>query len=487
MKVSIKIKSSIFFAVLLLLTVGLLSILVLKGIQNNQIKDYETYLATQTKIANTYIRQMDITEPIEDEEDFLYKRGRQLLNQLNSINGMYTILYDMNGEEIVKSMQYDSSNVDKDILSYALEGHIAYEVVGNYVQYMAPIYNVNQIGVISFKYSIKNSADFYNYIKHLFITIGAVVFIFSFGAAYFYFNIFSKNIVKLKKDTLDIKKGLYNNIIPLKTNDELGELSEGIYYMSNQIEKNIKSMEEEQKKLKLAVEKLKILEKQQRNFIGNITHEFKTPLTVIKAYIDLMDMYMDDPNLIIDAKINIKKEAGRLYEMVEKILHLSSLQKYDFEFQCENIDIKDVIEEICKRMEGKAKKFDISISTDLNSGIILGDKENLEHIFINLIDNAIKYNNQQGKIIIKSYTQNENVFIEISDTGIGIPKESRDKIFEPFYIVNKDRSKDVGGTGLGLPLVKELIEKQKGTITLSDISENGTTFLISFPILATIK
>ena len=481
MKISIKIKSSIFLAVLLLFTVGLLSILVLKGIQNNQVKDYETYLATQTKIANTTIRQMDITEPIEDEEDFLRKRGRQLLNQLNSINGMVTILYDMNGEEIVKSMQYDTSTIDKDVLSYALEGHIAYEVVGNYVLYMAPIYNVDQIGVIRFKYSIKNSTDFYNDIKYLFMTIGAIVFIFSFGAAYFYFNIFSKNIIKLKKDTSDIKKGLYNNIVPLKRKDELGELSEGIYYMSNQIEKNINGMKDEQQKLKLAVEKLKALEKQQRTFIGNITHEFKTPLTVIKAYIDLMDMYVDDPDLIIDAKVNIKKEAQRLYEMVEKILHLASLQKYDFEFQCENIDIKDVIEEICTRMKGKAKKFDISIITNLQSGIILGDKENLEHIFINLIDNAIKYNKPQGKIIIKSYTQNKNVFIEISDNGIGIPKESRDKIFEPFYTVNKDRSKDAGGTGLGLPLVKDLIEKQKGTITVMDTRVNGTTFLISFP------
>jgi len=134
-------------------------------------------------------------------------------------------------------------------------------------------------------------------------------------------------------------------------------------------------------------------------------------------------------------------------------------------------------------MEGKAHKFNISIIKKLQSGFIIGDKENLMHIFINLIDNAIKYNEVHGKIFINSYTKNKKVFIEVSDTGIGIPKEEREKIFEPFYTVYRDRSKNNGGTGVGLSLVKELIEKQKGSIVLLDTKEKGSTFIISFPVL----
>ncbi|MCM1992223.1 HAMP domain-containing sensor histidine kinase [Oceanirhabdus seepicola] len=483
MKSSIKIKFSVFLALLLLLTVSILSTLVLSGIRNNQKKNYEMYLAQQTKIANTYIQQMYLTESIKDKEEFLQKNAQQLALQLNSINAMYVEIYDINGKELVNSMSYNIRDDVKDILSHAQKDQIAYKIVGDYVEYMAPLYNVDQIGVIQFHYSLKKDIKFYTDIKSLFISIGAVVFVLSFMSAYFYFNRFSKSIVKLKEDTMDIKRGLYTSIIPLKRKDELGELSEGIYYMSGEIEKNINKMEMEQQNLKLAVEKLRALEKQQKIFIGNITHEFKTPLTVIKTYMDLLDMYSDDPNLLKDAKVNIVKETQRLNEMVEKSLHLSSLQKYDFEFECEKIDVKEILEEICSRMHGKAHKFNISLIKNLESGFILGDKENLMHIFINLIDNAIKYNKVNGQIFINSYTKDKKVFIEVADTGIGIPKESRDKIFEPFYTVNKDRAKKHGGTGLGLSLVKELIEKQKGTILLLDTQEKGTTFLISFPTL----
>ncbi len=483
MKGSIKVKFSVFLALLLLLTVSILSTLVLRGVRNNQKNDYEMYLAQQVKIANTYIKQMYLEESIDNTEEFLQNNAQQLALQMNSISGMYIGIYDMGGRELTDFLAANIREDVEDILSHARNNQIVYKIVGEYIEYMAPLYNENQIGVIQLHYSLKKDIQFYNDIKNLFISIGFGVFVFSFIIAYFYFNRFSKSIVKLKKDTVDIKMGLYSSIVPLKRKDELGDLSEGIYYMSNQIEKNIKTMETEQQNLKLAVEKLGALEKQQKTFIGNITHEFKTPLTVIKTYMDLLELYSDDSNLLEEAKVNIAKEAQRLNEMVEKSLHLSSLEKYDFEFECREIDVKDILEEICSRMQGKAQKFNITLTKKLESGVILGDKENLMHIFINLIDNAIKYNEVNGEIFIKSFTKDKKVFIEVSDTGIGIPKEAREKIFEPFFTVNKDRSKNHGGTGLGLSLVKELIEKQKGTIMILDTKEKGTTFLISFPSL----
>jgi len=482
MKISIKIKSSAFLASLLILTVSVLSILVLRGIKNNQQKEYEEYLARQAKIANTYIKQMHLTESINDEDKFLERNAQELVRQLNSINGMRAVIYDMEGREIVSSMAFNDTTKNKEIISYSLKGNITYEVRGNTIVYVAPLYHESQIGAIKFEYSIENETNFYNEIKSLFISIGFTVFIFSFIGGYFYFNRYVKCILKLKKDALNIKNGLYNSIVPYNRNDELGELSEGIYYMSNEIEKNIKEIQEKHEKFQLALEKVKKLEKQQRTFIGNITHEFKTPLTVIKAYSDLLEMYSDDPSLLQDAKENISKETQRLYEMV-KTLYLSSLEKYDFELEAEKIDIKEVLDDICSRMKGKAQKFNVSVMTDIQSAIILGDRESLVHIFTNLIDNGIKYNEPQGVLSINSYSKDKYLCIEISDTGIGIPKESKEKIFEPFYTVNKDRSKKYGGIGLGLSIVKELIEKQNGTISIKDNEIKGTTFVISFPIL----
>lgn len=472
MKISIKVKFSIFLAIILLFTVSILSVLVLRGIKTNQMKEYEIYLANQVKIANNYINQMDNENP------------QKLKSQLDLVQKLDSTIYDMNGNQLTQDNAIINNKFNKkDIVNTALKDQIAYKVIDEYIQYAAPIYKDNkQIGVIGIDYNIKKGIDFYNDIKLLFIKIGTITFIFSFIVVYFYFDRFSKSIIKLKKDTMHIKSGDYDKVTVIKRNDELGELSDGIFYMSTQIEVNINKIKHEKEKLQLVLEKLKEIEKQQKNFIGNITHEFKTPLTVIKTYMDLIDIYPDDEKLINDAKVNITKETQRLCEMVEKILHLSSMQKYNFEINCEEVDVKNILDEICIRMQGKVKKFNLELITNLQSGIILGDKENLIHIFINLIDNAIKYNKYDGKIFVNSYTKGNKVAIEIADTGIGIPIDEMDKIFEPFYTISKDRSREHGSTGIGLSLVKELVEKQNGSIMLLK-DKKETTFLIKFPKL----
>ncbi len=483
MKVSIKVKFSMFSAILLLLTVIILSTLVLRGIKNNQVKEYEIYLANQVKITNNYINQINSENPTENGEEFLKLNAQKLKYQLDLLHKIDSTIYGIDGKKLTKDTGFNKEFNVKEMVSSALDDQIVYQVVDEYIYYTAPLYkDNNQIGVIEIDYNIKKGIDFYNNIQLLFIKIGTVTFLLSFACSYFYFDRFSRSIIRLKKDTLYIKSGLYNKITPIKRNDELGELSDGIYYMSTQIEENINKIKDEKEKLQLVLQKLREVEKQQKNFIGNITHEFKTPLTVIKTYMDLIDIYPDDIKLINDAKVNIVKETQRLCEMVEKILHLSSLQKYNFEINCEEIDVKDILEEICCRMQGKVKKFNLELITNLQSGIMLGDKENLMHIFINLIDNAIKYNKIDGKIFVGSYIKDNKVTIEISDTGIGIPIQEIDKIFEPFYTISKSRSKEHSSTGLGLSLVKELVERQNGSIRLLK-DKKETTFLIEFPNL----
>lgn len=483
MRVSIKLKSSMFLAVLLLLTVSILSILVLQGIKNNQQKHYEDFLDQQSKIANLYLRQSYLTENSLEVKEFFHKNGQELSRQLSITSGMHVILYDTEGKELGNSVPLANISDVKDTLKYALTGKTAYEIVESSLCYLSPLYiEDKQIGVVRFNYSLRDGIDFYNNIKRLFYNIGTIIFVLSFIIGYFYFNRLADGILKLKKSSDKIRLGQYNSIVTLKRKDELGELSEGIYYMSNQIEKNITDMKVEQEKLKLAVEKLKLLEKQQKHFIGSITHEFKTPLTVIKAYVDLIEKYSDDPGFINDAKVNIGKETQRLCDMVEKTLHLASLEKFDFEFTSERIEVKDILKDICERMKGKAEKFGLDLYTDLQSANILADREGFTQVITNLLDNAIKYNESDGKIFVKSYIENDKVGIEIKDTGIGIPKEMREKVFEPFYTVNKDRSRQSGGTGLGLSLVKDLVEKQHGTINIMNKEEKGTTFLILFPL-----
>jgi signal transduction histidine kinase len=212
-----------------------------------------------------------------------------------------------------------------------------------------------------------------------------------------------------------------------------------------------------------------------------VTHEFKTPLTSIKAYLDLLEMYPDDDELLETAQTNIKSETERLYEMVDKVLQLSTLEKYDFEYNPEKIEIKQITSSVLQSLSGKMNKFGIKLEAELTEAYVNADKDSIIIILVNLLDNAIKYNKIDGKIFVKNYIHEEQVYIEIIDTGIGIPKEAVTRVFEPFYTVDKNRSRQSGGAGLGLSLVKKYIDKQGGSIKLINSDDNGTTFRISFP------
>lgn len=337
------------------------------------------------------------------------------------------------------------------------------------------------MGVVQLQYPLKNAQAFQQTLRNLFLTTGAAVLLLSFITGYLYFNRAAVAISRLKKAAESIRRTEYIPAPPLERRDELGELAEGIYYMSREIESSIAAKDEEQRKLQLAVTKLQALEQQQKQYIGNISHEFKTPLTSIKAYVDLLNMYDDDPQLLLEAKISIAKETDRLYEMVDKVLQLTALEKYDFESQAERFEAAEGLQDICGRMNGKAERFGLTLTLEAEPAHIWIDKESFMHIFINLIDNAIKYNVPGGTVSLRSEVREDRVEITVSDTGIGIPSEAREKIFEPFFTVNRDRARASGGTGLGLSLVRNLVEKQGGSIALLETEGEGSAFRLSFP------
>ncbi|GGF96469.1 sensor histidine kinase [Paenibacillus abyssi] len=483
MKISIKLKLSIVLAGLLIATVGVLSQLVLQGIERNQRLAVENELAKHSEIANLRARQTYLMYERVEDRIFLQRRGQELAMDISRLSGLTVIIYNAEGREVGNSLQLIEMPSVEDTLSYALQGKTAYQISGESLVYMAPLYGSSgQIGVVQFHYSLKSNQAFYQAIERLFLTAGLVVLVAGFLLGYVYFHRFAAVIYKLRNAAESIRQGSFLKQQPIKRGDELGELSQGIFYMSREMEHHIKAMEDEQRKLKLAIEKLQALEQQQKQFIGNISHEFKTPLTSIKAYVDLLDMYRDDPKLIEEAHMNIGKETERLHEMVEKVLQLSALEKYDFEMQPEPVEIKELLLDICGRMRGKAAKFGLGLEISLEPAVLWADRESLMHIFINVIDNAIKYNVPDGHIKVQSEVDSGRVRIQVIDTGIGIPEEVRDKIFEPFFTVNKDRSRGSGGTGLGLSLVKRLVEKQRGELTIHSGDQQGTIFMITFPI-----
>ncbi|WP_339284672.1 HAMP domain-containing sensor histidine kinase [Paenibacillus sp. FSL R5-0486] len=489
MRVSIKLKFSVFLAALLILTVVVLSSLVLRGIERNQQSQIEGILSQQTRLVNLNVRQSYYTESVHLEQDvFLQQNGRRLAQELANSTGLPIALYDMKGQQVGSSISSGESAIVQDTLNYALQNKIAYHEQGDTLLYAAPLDGPDgQMGAVWMQYPVQSYHEFYTRILQLFIWAGITVVALSFILGYLFYNRFAVAITRLKKSADSIREGHYITESPLKRKDELGELGQGIYYMSTSIQQNITAMHAEQQKLQLAIEKLQALEQQQKQYIGNISHEFKTPLTSIKAYVELLDMYKDDPQLLDDATSNIGKETERLYEMVEKVLHLSALEKYDFENQAEDVEVSALLRDACGRMRGKAEKFALKMELDLEPAVIRSDRESLMHIFINMLDNAIKYNVPDGVIRVKNelWRQERQAVIRIYNSGMPIPAEAQEKIFEPFYTVNKDRARKTGGTGLGLSLVKQFVEKQGGTITLlpGDPEDGeGVTFQLMFPL-----
>lgn len=482
MRTSIKMKFSIFLAILLLFTVLILSLLVLKGIKKNQQDQYEQYFARQAQTANIYFMQTILAESNKIPQEYLASKGREFAEQLELISGQPVVLYDRTGTAVNKKITPAEAGNIKRTLEFALNNKTAYLVEKDSLYYLTPLRaGKEQVGVVQFYYSLSGNLEFYGRIRQLFFYIGGGIFLLSFLLAYVYFNSFANVIIRLEKTVGRIREGDYNTAI-LTRRDEIGRLSEGIHAMSARIQKTIGDMEEEQKKLTLAVKKLSLLDRQQKQFIGNVTHEFKTPLTSIKAYIDLMEMYPEDESLLETAKESIKSETAQLYEMVVKVLQLSALEKYEFEYNREKIELKETILAVVTSLKGKFEKFNIKLETGLTEAYVEADKDSLMIVLMNLFDNAVKYNKTGGSISVKSYPEKNQAVIEIADTGIGIPEEFVANIFEPFYTVDKNRSRQYGGVGLGLSLAKKHAEAQGGSLTLVKTSKDGTIFRIAFPL-----
>jgi signal transduction histidine kinase len=485
-RISIKLKFSLFLAVLLLLTVLLLSLFVLNGIRQNQQVEVEQYLGQQAATANVYFIQSLMAESNKAPSAYLETKGRTFAGQLELLSGLSVVLYDRGGAVLYPNTSLPLSPAIRETLAYALDNQTAYLSEGSSLFYQTPLATgTEQVGVVQFNYSLANNQAFYEQIRRLFLLAGGGVFAGSFLLAYLYFNAFARATIRLKEGVDRIRQGRFEPP-PLIRRDELGELAAGIRSMSEQIQQTLHEKDLEQEKLTLAVTKLSQLDKQQKQFIGNVTHEFKTPLTSIKAYLDLVEMYPDDAQLLGTALDTIKGETGRLYEMVEKVLTLSALEKYAFELNKERLEVSAAVRSVLDGLRGKLEKFKLRLTTDLREAYVEADRDSLTLVLVNLLDNAIKYNKPQGQIHVRSELQDDRVVIEVTDTGIGIPREVAARVFEPFYTVDKNRSRESGGAGLGLALAVQYTELTGGMLTLADTGAEGTTFRVSFPI-ASVK
>ena len=233
------------------------------------------------------------------------------------------------------------------------------------------------------------------------------------------------------------------------------------------------------------ITQLRKLENVRKDFVANVSHELKTPITSIRGFIEtLKSGEVEDENIQKRFLDIIDFESERLIRLIEDILILSDLENNLKSTTTDKIEIKEALNEIISIMTQLAMKKNIIITSDIQNGMLplFFAKDKFKQMIINLIDNAIKYTPEGGKIKINAYQNNNQVEIEIKDTGIGIPKEDIPRLFERFYRVDKDRSRSAGGTGLGLAIVKHILELMNGKIKVESELGKGSSFILSIPL-----
>jgi signal transduction histidine kinase len=299
------------------------------------------------------------------------------------------------------------------------------------------------------------------------LNISYLTFLILFGCAFVLLVIFTFTIYlpvrKIIRGADAYAAGDFDYKIPVHSNDELGYLAASLNYMANE---------------------LNTLEEDQRKFVSNVSHDFRSPLTSIKGYVEAML----DGTIPVEIQEKYLKiivfETERLTKLTHSLLELNKYGSHGTMLDRNDFDINQTIKMTIQTFEGicKAKKISFHLILTGQSLFVTADMSKIQQVIYNLIDNAIKFSHHDSEITIETTEKNGKVFISIKDTGIGIPKNSLNKIWERFYKTDLSRGKDKRGTGLGLAIVKEIISSHDENINVISTEGVGTEFIFTLPL-----
>lgn len=222
-----------------------------------------------------------------------------------------------------------------------------------------------------------------------------------------------------------------------------------------------------------------------RDFVANVSHELKTPLTSIRGFSEmLISGHIEDEGVRSQYLTLIITEAERLSSLINDVLKLSELESIALDEGKTRVDLSEHAGKAVQLVLPLAQKHGVTVTCDASPCLIFANPVRVDELFLNLIDNAVKYNKENGTVSVYAYAEGGDAVLRVQDTGIGIPDADRSRIFERFYRVDKSRSRQSGGTGLGLSIVKHIAELYKGRLLLTSKEGEGTSIEIRFPLVA---
>jgi signal transduction histidine kinase len=300
---------------------------------------------------------------------------------------------------------------------------------------------------------------------YYFILAGVMISVLLSVVLYIILRKLTKPIIDLNNATKEISEGNYKKRVMVKGNDELAMLGTYFNVMSEKIQQNMESLKEE-------------TEKKQR-LVDNLAHELRTPLTAISGYAEYMQMANLDDEERYHAVSYIRSETKRLEKLSQVLLLLADIRENNVPMEL--VSVEKLITTIDKRFMQSMKEKNLILSHCVSDIYIYGNYDLLEILFSNLVENALRASKQDGRIEISSYEDEQWLILSITDHGIGMSQEDLVHIMEPFYRVDKARSRKYGGIGLGAALCKQIAERHQATIHYESEIDKGTTVKLTFP------
>ena len=413
------------------------------------------------------------------------KNLEYLINDINSetegtsktFHGMNTLAYSLSARVMIVDtdyrVAYDSFRLLKD--TYIMNNDI-YEIMKgdrderlvreqSYIEYMFPVVNregyIDDVAVIAVSLeSMENERGYLSYRANILICIFMVIGVLT---AFFISYMAVRDTRKIKSQLVNMKDGF------------LGQISsDGLWREAGSVVDNMNGI----------FAKSQLLEESRQEFVSNVSHELKTPITSMKVLSESILMQDNVPVEMYREFMNdIVLEIDREAQIISDLLTLVKTDKGSDSLNIERVDINELMEVILKRLTPLAEKRSIEITFESFREVEADiDKVKFTLAISNLIENGIKYNVDGGWIRVSLNADHKNLYIKVADSGVGIPEDCVEHIFERFYRVDKARSRDTGGTGLGLAISKNIIVMHKGIINVYSEPGKGTTFTVRVPM-----
>lgn len=443
------------------------TILSIKLFVNTIFKDsFEKYVDDSNKVEVNHLIEFDLKNLYTNESwntEFIENLGIEAIRK-----GIAIEIYDKNDNKVWSVFEDEKVLSDKTLNDISKNMKSIEKQWDNYFEELKVDINDDEgnilvgyayIGHYASTYYMENDVEFFNAINRIIIIIGVISISSIIIISIIISRSIAKPISKVSKMTKYIGEGNYKNKLNYKSNImEIDDLINSINKLSNELN--------DQENLR-------------KQLTGDIAHELRTPLTSIKGHLDAIIVGIWEPT---NERLNsINEEVKRITNLVDELRKLAKFDSGKDNLNKEIVNLKNYIKSIAYNYEGKALEKNIVIKYQLENIEALIDKEKFAQVIINILSNAIKYNNGNNEIYIKVFKKNNSINISIKDSGIGIPKSEYKNIFERFYRLDKSRGANEKGVGVGLTIAKSIVNAHGGEIEVYSEINKGSEFIISLP------